>query len=108
MRRIWFHGTNEANVQPILAEGFKEGTYFARDIHDALAFGGPFIFEVIVDFGSLSKDDWQVCAANRIGQEQIVGVAEYFVVAGAVTATKAKTLMDMSEKRERLLEGVAK
>jgi hypothetical protein len=46
---ICWHGTDEETAQIILREGFKPHTHFAAHIEDALAFGGPFVFDVVFD-----------------------------------------------------------
>src|SRR5258706_10476613 len=49
MINICWHGTDEKTAKIILREGFKPYTHFAAHIEDALAFGGPFVFDVIFD-----------------------------------------------------------
>lgn len=49
MKKICYHGTNEGNAQSILKTGFRYGTWFAANLQDALAFGGPHVFEVVFD-----------------------------------------------------------
>jgi len=45
-----YHGTNtKKKVQAIMRNGFKDGTYWARHMEDALEFGGKYIFEVMFD-----------------------------------------------------------
>ena len=41
-----YHGTVEKNVTSIQHYGFRKGTYFAFQVEDALAFGGPCVFTV--------------------------------------------------------------
>ena len=41
-----YHGTVEENVTSIQRYGFRGGTYFAFQVEDALAFGGPCVFTV--------------------------------------------------------------
>lgn len=47
--KIWFHGTNKANAESILKEGFRPDTWFAAHLEDALAFGGNHVFEVALE-----------------------------------------------------------
>ena len=56
-----FHGTSsKAAFDSILREGFREGTYFAFDINDALKFGGSYLFEAVFDPALFSAEvDWQ-------------------------------------------------
>ena len=44
-----YHGTNEENSKSILKDGFREGTYFAYHLEDALTFGGQYVFLVEFD-----------------------------------------------------------
>jgi hypothetical protein len=63
---VYFHGTQPENVEAIKQDGFKEGTYFARHMEDAVAFGGPCVFSVNVHFETPPLDGWQVICANAI------------------------------------------
>jgi hypothetical protein len=63
---IWYHGTKLENVETIKRDGFKEGTYFARHMEDAVGFGGPFVFTVEIHFESPPLDGWQIVCANAI------------------------------------------
>ncbi len=56
-----FHGTDSAEKRDsIMREGFREGTWFAFDVHDALRFGGAYLFEAEFDPALFSGDvDWQ-------------------------------------------------
>lgn len=56
-KRIVFHGTDADAAQSILREGFRDWTYFARALEDAVEFGGDHIFEVCVDLPD--SDNWQ-------------------------------------------------
>jgi hypothetical protein len=67
--KIWFHGTHEANAQRIMINGFNAGTFFAAHLEDAIAFGGPHVFEVALN---RREDCWQIVVADRVPQEQIV------------------------------------
>lgn len=68
--KIWFHGTNETAAKAILAEGFREHCWFAAHLEDALAFGGPHVFEVALD---VSEKNWQISIPHVVPREQIVG-----------------------------------
>ena len=67
---IWYHGTSQENVCSILAHGFREGTWFARHIEQALKSGGSEIFGVRVAFEA-APSKWQVCASNPIPASSI-------------------------------------
>lgn len=74
---IWFHGTDEDGAKSILEEkSFREGTYFAKHMEQAIKFGGPCVFWVKVDWGRESLDGWQQVSANRIPTKAMVGFWE--------------------------------
>jgi hypothetical protein len=79
MKRIWYHGTTAGNARQIWKTGFKEGTYFANGLQDALAMGGDHVFEVLCDFGD--AEPWQVICANVIPPDQICALRRYQVTA---------------------------
>ena len=56
--KVWYHGTSEDAAQRILQEGFKPGTYFARNLADSLHMGGTVLFEVVFDEDP--TDYWEV------------------------------------------------
>jgi len=62
---VWFHGTDAEHAASIEQAGFKEGTWFARHMEDAIGFGGPCVFFVRVQFDK-SPLKWQVHASNHI------------------------------------------
>ena len=70
MQRIWYHGTNRYNSSLIQKEGFREGTWFARHMEDAVEFGGPIVFAVRVVFRQVPMK-WQVCASTAISSDRI-------------------------------------
>ena len=71
LKQVWFHGTRTwTSVAKIRDEGFKEGTYFARHMEDAVIMGGAHIFFVRVAF---EGNDWQACCSNRIPASAIIG-----------------------------------
>lgn len=72
--RICFHGTNKMSARQILRTGFQPGTYFAAHLEDALAFGGPFVFEVRF---KRAPSDWQFHTARRIPIKQIRSLTHY-------------------------------
>jgi hypothetical protein len=74
---VWFHGTTPENAALIEREGFKEGTWFARHMEDALEFGGPCIFWVKVSFADKYHQDWQVCCMNVLPVHTIVRRADF-------------------------------
>jgi hypothetical protein len=78
---VWFHGTSAENVEIIHREGFREGTWFARHMEDAVAFGGNHVFSVQVAF-NVEVDRWQVCCSNALAPCQIEKLT--IIGAGAV------------------------
>lgn len=76
--RIWYHGTNRAAARAIRSSGFREGTYFAKNLDDALGYGGDVVFSVALqtaeDYEALN---WQIRASVHIPPERIVRVTVY-------------------------------
>lgn len=80
--QIWFHGTNGMAAIGVLKDGFRVGTWFARHLEDALAFGGPHVFEVALDADKVNTDSdavtpWQVHTLEVIPPERIVGYSVF-------------------------------
>lgn len=76
MKRIWFHGTSGTKAKSIQKSGyFDKGTWFAKHLEDALAFGGLHVFWVLLDFGE--SKDWQVLCGNKVSQENIIKLQIY-------------------------------
>jgi hypothetical protein len=71
---IWFHGTNKTNAESIFKNGFEIGTWFARHLEDALAFGGNHVFEVALDENKVNDPEvsWQLHTLEKIGPELII------------------------------------
>ena len=66
---VWYHGTSVVRAKDIYKCGFfREGTFFARHLEDAVEFGGSYVFRVRVNFKSTK---WQVCSLNRISIDKI-------------------------------------
>ncbi len=68
---IWFHGTNYHNALKIERNGFRVGTWFARHMEDAVAFGGSCVFWVRVKFDRVPLR-WQVHCTNSIPASAII------------------------------------
>ena len=70
---ICWHGTKDARTAAkIEAEGFQPGTYFARHLEDALAFGCNYVFAVrFEDDEALAHLPWQFHIQNRIPPARI-------------------------------------
>jgi phosphodiesterase/alkaline phosphatase D-like protein len=73
---IAFHGTDEASAGLILATGFKPYSYFAAHLEDALAFGGPYVFEVKFR-GGLRSEAWQFTIRRRLAPSRIRSLTHY-------------------------------
>lgn len=90
--RIWFHGTNADAAIEIFKTGFREGTYFAKHLEDALEFGGPHIFEAVL---LTDHVDWQISVSNQIPPESIVRYSVY----------ERTILKDFPERRAEVFRG---
>lgn len=79
-----FHGTVEANVKLIQRSGFKKGTYFARHMEDAVAFGGPYVFTVSFLNDPLkwhgTDDSWQFTIRESIPPSEIMDINKVTVI----------------------------
>lgn len=74
MGKIWYHGTNEENAERILINGFKEGTFFAKHLEDAVGYGGEYVFEVYL---TTSCEYWEYVSDDIVSTENIVGLKKY-------------------------------
>lgn len=79
---ILYHGTDETTAKKIMVNGFKEFTYFAKNLKDALKFGGDCVFEVAFPDGFApnwfsSEFCWQIRNKKRILPDKIVRVCKY-------------------------------
>ena len=75
--RIWYHGTTEENATSILVGGFRKGTYFAKGLDSAIAFGGPWVFSVAFPKGTTSYSGWQITIWEAMGPERIIRLKKY-------------------------------
>ena len=73
-QQIHWHGTWKEQADAILREGFAPNTHFAMHMEDALAFGGPFVFEVWFDFKSV---DWQFVSDSVIPPDRIKSLTKF-------------------------------
>lgn len=76
---VWFHGTpTKKNVRSITRNGFQSGTWFARHMEDAAAYGGKYVFSVRVSFAfdnaQRRRHSWQVCCSNPLPPSTIRGM----------------------------------
>lgn len=85
---IWFHGTTAENASDIARGGFKEGTWFARHMEDAIEFGGPIVFWVKVSFSKADAHEWQVCCSNSLPTSSISKIVQ---VSGASELERRKS-----------------
>ena len=77
-----YHGTNGENSKSILKDGFREGTYFAYHLEDALTFGGQYVFLVEFDETKFNNTDdendrWQFWIINPIAPDKIKSLTNY-------------------------------
>jgi hypothetical protein len=75
MKKIWYHGTSKKNARSILKSGFKKETWFAKDLQDAIAYGGFYVFEVVL---KVNRDS-QICCKNKIKTKHIVSLRYYYI-----------------------------
>lgn len=77
MKEIWYHGTNRKNALSIQKNGFRIGTWFARNIHDAIQFGGKYIFSVGLECEKVGSNvTWQCRTLEAIPAEAIYSLLE--------------------------------
>lgn len=74
---ICFHGTSRANAKAIMLRGFRENTYFAKHLEDALEFGGSWVFQVCFNEGMLPPGCWQFRITDGMPCSQIVRLTHY-------------------------------
>ena len=76
---IVYHGTSKENAESIQRLGFKEGTWFALHLENALGFGGPYVFEVVMENKQLPSHagGWQFRAWEPIPPTQIASLCFY-------------------------------
>lgn len=82
IRGLWHHGTSKRNAASILKAGFREGTYFAAHLEDAIAYGGKHVLTVAMSCtpGPAHRDNpWQVCLSKALSKWAIVGYQVYVV-----------------------------
>jgi hypothetical protein len=82
---IWFHGTTKKNSDSILVNGFKEGTFFAKHLENAIGFGGEYVFYVWFD--DEPTECWEYVAFKPISVDRILGLRNF----------KLKTLYESKE-----------
>jgi len=70
-----YHGTKfKYTANRILKEGFQARSYFAKDLGDAIEFGGKYVF-MVVFIESDIPDNWQVICANPISADRIMNLS---------------------------------
>lgn len=76
---ICYHGTDAAAADVIREEGFRQYTYFARHLEDAIGFGGEYVFEVAFYEGDIEDFGWQFTASEHVPADRIVRLNSYEV-----------------------------
>jgi hypothetical protein len=72
-----YHGTKfKYTAKEILRSGFKRGCFFAKDMGDAIEFGGKYVFMVVFNKADL-PDNWQVVCMNKIAPKRIMDLTLY-------------------------------
>lgn len=77
---ICYHGTSEENAQLILRDGFLPYTWFARQLENAIGYGGPHIFEVVFSKKYLEGTEWQFRSRQLVLADRIVSYRVYEVI----------------------------
>ncbi len=76
---VLYHGTKfKKTASKILKEGFKEWSYFAKDLNTAIGQGGKYVFEVVF-FSKNLPNYWQVRCENKVSAKRIVNLKKYTV-----------------------------
>lgn len=92
---ICFHGTDSANASRIMRTGFKQGTFFAKHLEDALGFGGRWVFQVCFDLDELPPGCWQFRIRDSRSKTEIVRLTHY---------AKIQEVFENRDLRERIAE----
>jgi len=74
---VWYHGTSKENAESILREGFRVGTYFGKDLADALFMGGAYVFAVSFPKSTRSEAGWQMTINEPVPVGRIVQLRHY-------------------------------
>jgi len=79
---IVYHGTTKENADKILKEGFKPWTYFAKNLAEALYYGGGYVFAVAIEHNKSPEWfenwlGWQIMNHEHIPITQIVNLRKY-------------------------------
>lgn len=72
-----YHGTKFKYIaDKILKNGFKPNTFFAKNLDEAIEFGGKYVFMVAFKESDL-PDNWQVRCINGITPDRIMLLTKY-------------------------------
>ena len=95
---ICWHGTDAKTAEIILRDGFKPYTHFAAHVEDALAFGGPFIFDVFFDAPAAN---WQFLNKEQIPPDRIRTLTQFWskTLHGAPNFTRTEIEGDEPKSR---------
>jgi len=79
---IVYHGTSKEKAESILKEGFKPWTYFAKDLSEALMYGGGYVFEVVMEHKGAPEwfehfRCWQIMNRKHIPITKIITLRKY-------------------------------
>ena len=96
---ILYHGTNKKAAYNILKYGFDQYTYFSKNMHNALRYGGSYIFEVMFPRSYAPKWFenelcWQIRCREIISPDKIVGLHKI----------TTKTLTDNKKLRDEIFK----
>ena len=106
----WYHGTSKENADLILKTGFREQTYFAEHLEDAIGFGGPYVFAVAIQHhGHSEKRPWQYKCPEAIPPDRIRSLTNYSPqVLFKDESTKWRHILHFNIYGEDYLEGTEK
>ena len=75
MNRIYYHGTDRTAAKQIQKKGFRAKSHFASALQDALEYGGPCVFEVILP--DRGPEHWQIVEPRKVASDSIVSLTQY-------------------------------
>ena len=75
---VAYHGTRTLSVaRRIEHDGLRHFSYVARHLEDALAFGGDFVWRLVVPLSVFDLKGWQACLANDLPSDHLLELCQY-------------------------------
>ena len=90
---IYYHGTSLKNALSICREGFREYTYFATHLEDAVGYGGSYVFHVMFE-KRMELDVWQFREPGVVPVDRIVRLRHHEVVELFSNSVLSKRIFD--------------